>query len=281
MQVTVILTKMLFHKVRLHGCNPLHDAGTMSDETREILFLVAVEVIELNYKLRVDPRSRPWLWLFSSYTQWHAFSLVLVWLQTKPLCRNSRRAWEAVEKAIVLRWEHPASLLNGRKPQQWRSIIKLLEKARSARREALSKRARRGNANERRQASSRGSLGSSSTAVSMMQNQTVPTKTADSTCQERMPQQPSCPQHSTARPAGSSTAAPPSPPTTVVSSSAIQLNEMVESPWGLVQQNTASGFSTDSIACPIIDPDIMMMDGQFSVEDLEGVQDLSFLDDIF
>ncbi|KAK2595688.1 hypothetical protein N8I77_013713 [Diaporthe amygdali] len=175
--VTVILTKMLFHKVRLHGCNPLQDAGAMSEENRERLFLVAVEVIELNYKLRTDPRTRPWLWLFSSYTQWHAFSLVLVWLRTKPLCRNSRRAWEAVEKAIVLRWEHPASLLNGRRPQQWRSIIKLLEKARSARQEALSKRARRGNSNSRRQASSRASLGSSSTAVSTVPSQTSLSKT--------------------------------------------------------------------------------------------------------
>lgn len=114
----------------------------MLDTIRKRLFLVAVEVIELNYKLRTDSRTRPWIWLFSSYTQWHAFSLVLVWLQKDPLCKGSRRAWEAVEKAIVLRWEHPLSLLGGRKPQQWRSIIKQVGLARSVRKSALGKRKR-------------------------------------------------------------------------------------------------------------------------------------------
>lgn len=92
----------------------MQNTGAISERTREGLFLVAVEVMELNYKLRTDPRTRPWRWLFSSYTQWHAFSLALVWLKIKHFCRNSRRAWEAVEKAVVLRWEHPASLLKGK-----------------------------------------------------------------------------------------------------------------------------------------------------------------------
>lgn len=282
-QVTVILTKMLFHKVRLHGCNPLQNAGAMSEETRERLFLVAVEVIELNYKLRTDPRTRPWLWLFSSYTQWHAFSLVLVWLRTKPLCRNSRRAWEAVEKAIVLRWEHPASLLNGRKPQQWRSIIKLLEKARSARQEALSKRARRGNANNRRHASSRASLGSSSTAASTVLSQTSLGKTTVSTCPGAVTQQPYRQLRTTARPAETSATGPPSPPatTTNASSSATQINDIIQSDWHLSNHDTMPGFSTNAIAGPVPDLDLLMMDSELCVDDFEGVQDLSFLDELF
>lgn len=274
---------MLFHKVRLHGCNPLQDAGAMSEETRERLFLVAVEVIELNYKLRTDPRTRPWLWLFSSYTQWHAFSLVLVWLRTKPLCRNSRRAWEAVEKAIVLRWEHPASLLNGRRPQQWRSIIKLLEKARSARQEALSKRARRGNSNSRRHASSRASLGSSSTAVSTVPSQTCLSKTTVSICQGAATQQPYRQSQTTARPTVASAAGPPSPPvtTTNASSSATQLNDIFQSPWHLSSHDTTSGFSTNGPNGPVPDLDLMMMDSELCVDDFEGVQDLSFLNELF
>lgn len=277
---------MLFHKVRLHGCNPLQDARAMSEETRERLFLVAVEVIELNYKLRTDPRTRPWLWLFSSYTQWHAFSLVLVWLRTKPWCRNSRRAWEAVEKAIVLRWEHPASLLNGRRPQQWRSIIKLLEKARTARREALSKRARRGTANEMRHASSRGSMGSSSTAASTVPSKTSLGKTTASTCQGPATDQPNRPLQTTARPTEATATGPLSPPATTatatdVSSSVTQLNDMIQSPWNLANQGTMPGFPANGIAGPVPDLDLMMMDSELCIDDFEGVQDLSFLDDLF
>lgn len=273
---------MLFHKVRLHGCNPLQDIGAMSD-THERLFLVAVEVIELNYKLRTDPRARQWLWLFSSYTQWHAFSLVLVWLQTRPLCRNSRRAWEAIEKAIVLRWEHPASLLNGRKPQQWRLIIKLLEKARSARKEALRKRARRGSASNRKQASSRGSQGSSETAMSTVPYLTLPAKTVNSTAQNTARQQPDHQLQSTATPLEASATGRLSPPavTADISSSATQMEEMIENPWELTNQDTLPGCSNSGIAGPVPDLDLMMMDTQLCAGDFEGVEDLSFLDELF
>jgi hypothetical protein len=34
------------------------------------------------------------------------------------------------------------------------------------------------------------------------------------------------------------------------------------------------------MADAVSDPDFMMMDGQFSVDDFEGLQDLAFLDDL-
>lgn len=271
---------MLFHKVRLHGCNPLQDAEAMSEETRERLFLVAVEVIELNYKLRTDPRTRQWLWLFSSYTQWHAFSLVLVWLQTRPLCRNSRRAWEAIEKAIVLRWEHPASLLNGRKPQQWRLIIKLLEKARHARQEALRRRARRGNANERRHASIRGSSG---TAASIMSSETFSAKTTISTGQSSVPQEPDRQLQTTSMPLETKVTGPrgSQDATAGASSSTSQVKEMSQNPWQLTNLDTMPDFSTNGTTGPVSDLDLIMMDTQLCSNDFEGVEDLSFLDELF
>lgn len=274
---------MLFHKVRLHGCNPLQDAGAMSDETRARLFPVAVEVIELNYRLRTDPRSRPWLWLFSSYTQWHAFSLVLVWLRAGPLCRGSRRAWEAVEKAIVLRWEHPASLLGGRRPQQWRSIIRLLEKARSARQEALGKRARRGNAKGGSHASSSGSLGSSSAAVSMMPNRNSLAETNASNFPGEMTQQPHSQLEVPTRPPGEdgSALSDLTVTSTNVSTSRTHSNGMIQTPWHLENDGSIPGFSTDCIPGAVPDLDLVMMDSQLCVQDFEGVEDLSFLDELF
>jgi hypothetical protein len=40
-------------------------------------------------------------------------------------------------------------------------------------------------------------------------------------------------------------------------------------------------FSMGGIPDPLPDPDQMMIDGQFSVDDFGCVQDFSFLDDIF
>lgn len=254
----------------------------MSEDTREKLFLVAVEVIELNYKLRTDPRSRPWLWLFSSYTQWHAFSLVLVWLQTKPLRRNSHRAWEAIEKAIVLRWEHPASLLDGKKPQQWRLIIKLLEKARYARREALRNRTRRENAKYRKAAATRGSMGSSEATASTMPDETFSAKTPVPTGQNAMRKQPSRQPQTPATPhQANATDAVNSPAVGIgTSSSLMQAQEIIQNPWHLTSQETIPGCSADGMPGSISDLDFMMMDTELCADDFQGVEDLSFLNDL-
>ncbi|KAM5369661.1 hypothetical protein ACJZ2D_008920 [Fusarium nematophilum] len=280
--VTVILTRMLFHKVRLHGCDPLHEAGDMSDATRERLFPVAVEVIELNYKLRTDPRTRPWLWLFSSYTQWHAFSLVLVWLQMDPLCKSSRRAWEAVERAIVLRWEHPRSLLNGRKPQQWRSIIRLLEKARTARQDALSKRTRRGSrhTNDSRRVSARTALGQSSSSTGHSSSTVANTASQQINTQSHFQPVPQPQQLNRASTASSG--GPPTPPVAITDvPSDTGLGGMMPSLGSAPNQTMIPDFSIDDISDPMVHSDLMMVDGEFSAEDFQGVQDFSFLDDIF
>lgn len=275
---------MLFHKVRLHGFNPLQDTAHMPESTRERLFLVAVEVIELNYKLRTDPRTRPWLWLFGSYTQWHAFSLVLVWLRITPFCKSSRRAWEAVEKAIVLRWEHPASLLNGRMPRQWRSIIKLLEKARSARREALSKRARRGsrNANDLKRASFQGPPGSSSSAV-------VPYQSEALLPRESLPGQVAqshqyCHSPNVINNLSNASATGPLISPGVMTDAFLMLesqsNNMGQNLFRGFHNETIPGISTNDSVGPGFGQELMMMDGQFSTDDFEGLHDLSFLDHI-
>ncbi|KAF4964443.1 hypothetical protein FSARC_7629 [Fusarium sarcochroum] len=245
--ITIILTRMLFHKVRLHGCKPLHSAS-MTEDSRDRLFLVAVEVIELNYKLRTDPRSRPYLWLFGSYTPWHAFSLVLVWLQVNPICRGSRRAWEAVEKAITLRWEHPPSLLNGRKPQQWRLIIRLLDKARSARREVLSKRGRRGSrhVNDSYRGSLKGPEGPWSVAVAAAQSSTTTNSAKKPPQLEPYPQTQQQQPHTIEGSAPGPLAFPtPQAVTTDISSSETQQSNTVENTWGLAYENPLPDFSED------------------------------------
>lgn len=281
---------MLFHKIRLHGCNPLQDTAAMPEETCEKLFLVAIEVIELNYKLRTDPRTRPWLWLFSSYTQWHAFSLVLVWLRMNPMRRNSRRAWEAVEKAIVLRWEHPSSLLNGRRPQQWRSIIILLEKARSARRNCARNRVRQGPGKPHftDQTSQGGLSGSASTSrpATPIQKSLAGGKDTSnpSSRQRKMTRRPqwNAPQQATDMPSELGDTVAPSLPTinSDISTSARQLNETVPGFWDPSSQLSMADGSNIGITYDMSDPDLMMVDGHFSVEDFQGLEDLAFLNEL-
>lgn len=269
--MTVILTRMLFHKVRLHGCNPLQDSASMSDIIRKRLFLVAVEVIELNYKLRTDPRTRPWIWLFSSYTQWHAFSLVLVWLQKDPLCKGSRRAWEAVEKAIVLRWEHPLSLLGGRKPQQWRSIIKQVGIARSVRKSALGKRKR----------GAFHSTGAPSGTIPAVERHTDHQSTFENISrpfqQQRQQQQQSQSSYEVLKQSIGSRDPPVS-----AAKEAYMSPETIKSGLEYQQtQNSNPGFLYGNMPDMMASSDPMMMDEEFSTDEFQNVPDFLLLQNFF
>ncbi|KAK1710615.1 uncharacterized protein BDZ83DRAFT_711221 [Colletotrichum acutatum] len=277
--VTMVLTRMLFHKVRLHGVNPHVDSKDISESTRKRLFAVAVEVIELNCKLRTDPRTRPWLWLFSSYTQWHAFSLVLHWLRTDPLCKGSRRAWQAIEKAIVLRWEHPPSLLSGQKPQQWRSVLRQLGKARSARQEALDRRGRRGSrtASEKTGQASASSLASATSHAPSSSRSSFP---KPSHSYNSLQSSSSRYQHRVQASEVVRTNAP-GPLTPPITTTDVSLQRDLTTPEQGNSQNTHSinSYHFDEIAGVLPHPDLVMIDETtFSAEEFQDLQDFSFLE---
>ncbi|KAK2772758.1 hypothetical protein CKAH01_13842 [Colletotrichum kahawae] len=267
--VTVILTRMLFHKVRLHGCNPLQEPDELSETIRKSLFLVAVEVIELNYKLRTDPRTRPWAWLFSSYTQWHSFSLVLVWLQQDPLCKGSRRAWEAIEKAIVLRWEHPLSLLGGKKPQQWRSIIRQLGRARSIRQDALGKRKRR---------ASRASQFAGATSAATSHGD-IPARRPPATqrCHQPIQQQP----HFSPQKGLDQAGGPHKPALNVTEEVYMSPDAMMSGLGDDQSKNSIPGFNYGEMSDVIAPSDTMMIDEEFSTDEFQSLPDFLFLQSIF
>ncbi|KAK1454971.1 hypothetical protein CMEL01_03731 [Colletotrichum melonis] len=277
--VTMVLTRMLFHKVRLHGINPHVDSKDITEPTRKRLFAVAVEVIELNCKLRTDPRTRPWLWLFSSYTQWHAFSLVLHWLRTDPLCKGSRRAWQAIEKATVLRWEHPPSLLSGQKPQQWRSVLRQLGKARSARQEALDRRGRRGSrtASEKTGQPSAFSLASTTSHAPSSSGSSLP---KPSHSYDSLLSSSSRHQHQVQTPEVVRTNAP-GPLTPPITTTDVSLQRDLRTPEQGNSQNTHSvnGYQFDEIGGVLPHPDLMMIDETtFSAEEFQDLQGFSFLE---
>ncbi|KAE9569063.1 hypothetical protein CGMCC3_g14812 [Colletotrichum fructicola] len=267
--VTVILTRMLFHKVRLHGCNPLQEPDDLSETIRKTLFLVAVEVIELNYKLRTDPRTRPWAWLFSSYTQWHSFSLVLVWLQQDPLCKGSRRAWEAIEKAIVLRWEHPLSLLGGKKPQQWRSIIRQLGRARSIRQDALGKRKRR--------ASRASQLTGAPSAAPSNGGMAAGRPSAAQTFPQPIQQQP----HLSPQKASDQTVGPRNAALDATEDAYMSPDAMMSGLGDHQSKNSIPSFNYGDMSDMMAPSDTMMIDEEFSTEEFQSLPDFLFLQSIF
>jgi hypothetical protein len=134
-QVTSLLASILTRKLRLHIQSPLQRHAVLTEEDRERLFDMAVETIEMTYKLRTDPRIQKWHWFFSSYNQWHALAYTIYSLCLKPLGRKANRGWRAVEETAVLRWNATSGVR--REAHQWRNVMKMLDRAKLAKRKTL------------------------------------------------------------------------------------------------------------------------------------------------
>lgn len=136
MQVTSTLAAILTRKVRLQIQNPLQRHAILTTAEHEMLFEVAIETIELTYKLRTDPRIQKWHWFFSSYNQWHALAYTIFCLCVQPLGKKANRAWRAVEETVVLRWNDMSAGIR-REAHQWRHIMRMLDQAKSRKRQAV------------------------------------------------------------------------------------------------------------------------------------------------
>jgi hypothetical protein len=68
----------------------------LSDEIRQRIFVAAIEVIEYNHKLNVDPRCKQYRWLFKTYTNWHAIAYTLIETCRRPWTALVERGWDAV-----------------------------------------------------------------------------------------------------------------------------------------------------------------------------------------
>lgn len=125
-------------------------------------------------------------------------------------------------------------------------------------------------------------MGSSETATTTMPNETFSTETTIPTGQNAMTEQ-SCRQpQTTATPLQTTAAGPDSSPSANIgtSSSATQRKEIIQNPWHLTSQETMPGFSTDGIPGSVSDLDFMMMD-TVCADGFQGVEDLSFLNELF
>lgn len=73
----------------------------LSQDIRERIFTAATEIFEYNHQLNSDPRSRPWKWLFQTYTQWHAVAYVLMEVAHRAWGPSVERAWAALNSIFA------------------------------------------------------------------------------------------------------------------------------------------------------------------------------------
>ncbi|EGO53307.1 hypothetical protein NEUTE1DRAFT_92483 [Neurospora tetrasperma FGSC 2508] len=107
---------------------PGPDNEELSDELRERLFNSAIEVFETNHILNTDPRTKPWRWLFQTYTQWPAVAYLLIEVSHKAWGPASERAWGALNSVYTAPKEYELEKLASH-TAVWLPIKKMYFKA--------------------------------------------------------------------------------------------------------------------------------------------------------
>jgi hypothetical protein len=136
--VSATWAKMMLAKMWLAVSNPLlFQDGTRNAiplSSRRLALDKAIVVLELANLLETSPRASRWQWLFLTHTQWHAVVFVLAYLCQRPKDELNDRAWKAIDN-VYDRW---AAAGPEHKGMLWKPVRRLLDKARDARKEALS-----------------------------------------------------------------------------------------------------------------------------------------------
>jgi len=97
----------------------------VSQESRERLFLTAIEVLEFGHLLEADPRTAKWGWLFRTNMQWHGVAFVLSEVCVRPISPVTDRAWNAINSLYsdwMLQTTHKRGML-------WQPLAALMKRA--------------------------------------------------------------------------------------------------------------------------------------------------------
>lgn len=102
--ITAKMTLVIYQPMLFPGPN----GEVLSEDIRDRIFTAATEIFEYNHQLNSDPRSRPWKWLFQTYTQWHAVAYVLMEVVHRAWGPSVERAWAALNS--IFSNPHPDDL---------------------------------------------------------------------------------------------------------------------------------------------------------------------------
>lgn len=104
-----------------------HENKTPVDKkTRDKLFIISVEVLELSTTILTHPKLVRWAWYSRTYVQWHAIGFVLAEICCRPPSAECDRAWAAVMGVYdsgILRTNEPKGAV-------WKPIRRMMAKAR-------------------------------------------------------------------------------------------------------------------------------------------------------
>jgi hypothetical protein len=79
----------------------------LSDEARQCVYRAAVNILEYDHRLNVDPKVQQYRWLFRTFTNWHAIAYFLIESCRRPWTPLVERGWQAVQ---AYRWRDPRYL---------------------------------------------------------------------------------------------------------------------------------------------------------------------------
>ncbi|RKK25904.1 hypothetical protein BFJ66_g9445 [Fusarium oxysporum f. sp. cepae] len=76
---------------------PATDAQSqLFDEARQCVYRAAVNILEYDHRLHVDPKVQQYRWLFQTFTNWHAIAYFLIESCRRPWTPLVERGWQAV-----------------------------------------------------------------------------------------------------------------------------------------------------------------------------------------
>lgn len=127
--VTRIIMAKLWLVVYL-SYQKLDGGNSLPQDTKNTLFVTALESIEYALLLETEVHAVKWGWLYKTYYQWHALAFLLTELNSRTHGDLVTRAWRAVDATIV-KWG--GSITEDKKNNLWKPLRKLMAKARAIR----------------------------------------------------------------------------------------------------------------------------------------------------
>ncbi|RMZ91094.1 hypothetical protein DV736_g1673, partial [Chaetothyriales sp. CBS 134916] len=124
----LILAKLWLMVYHPRSISTTAQGRVLPSETRDRLFITAVEVIEFAYLLQTNENTAKWGWLFRTYMQWQSVAFVLAEICQRPPGPDVERAWHAVECVYDPRFSDNPRTVKG---MLWKPIRHLMIKARA------------------------------------------------------------------------------------------------------------------------------------------------------
>lgn len=131
--VAATVARLITAKMSLILYHPLIQPDktfNLTADTRDRLFMAAIETLEYAKLLEAEAATRKWGWLFATYIQWHAIAYLLAELSIRPNSIIVERAWRAVDTCFGT---NGVDIFIGKQGTLWRPLRRLALQARKKR----------------------------------------------------------------------------------------------------------------------------------------------------